>query len=159
LIFVVLGSQKFQFNRLLKEIDRLVEEGKLTEELFAQIGNSDYRPKNYKYGNFLDRDDFVSIMKECDKVITHGGTGTIIEAVRRGKKVIAVPRLREFGEHIDDHQLQIVAQLKEMGLIEGASTIKELEELIKNIGEKEFKPYVSNRDSLLESIDEFIEQI
>ena len=49
MIFVTLGSQKFQFNRLLIEIDKLVDEGKITEEVFAQIGYSDYKPKNYKY--------------------------------------------------------------------------------------------------------------
>ena len=47
MIFVTLGSQKFQFNRLLIEIDRLIEEGKITEKVFAQTGYSDYKPKNY----------------------------------------------------------------------------------------------------------------
>ena len=93
MIFVTLGSQKFQFNRLLIEIDRLVEEGKITEEVFAQTGYSDYEPKNYEYKNFLDRDEFSDIMGKCDKVITHGGTGAIIGAVKKEKKVIAVSRL------------------------------------------------------------------
>ena len=117
MIFITLGSQKFQFNRLLIEIDRLVEEGKITEELFAQIGYSDYEPKNYEYKKFLDRDEFSYIMDKCDKVITHGGTGAIIGAVKKGKKVIAIPRLAKYGEHVDDHQLQIVKQFNEMGFI------------------------------------------
>ena len=114
MIFVTLGSQKFQFNRLLIEIDRLVEEGKITEEVFAQTGYSDYEPKNYEYKNFLDRDEFSDIMGKCDKVITHGGTGAIIGAVKKEKKVIAVSRLSKFGEHVDDHQLQIIEQFEEM---------------------------------------------
>ena len=92
MIFVTVGSQKFQFNRLLIEIDKLVEEKIIIEEVFAQIGYSDYKPKNYKYKEFLDRDEFTEIMKICDKVITHGGTGAIISAVKNDKKVIAAAR-------------------------------------------------------------------
>ena len=85
MIFVTLGSQKFQFNRLLIEIDRLIEEKKITEEVFAQIGYSDYKPRNYEYKEFLDRDRFADVMNMSDKVITHGGTGAIIGAVKNGK--------------------------------------------------------------------------
>ena len=46
MIFVTLGSQKFQFNRLLIEIDRLIEEKYITDKVFAQIGYSDYKPKH-----------------------------------------------------------------------------------------------------------------
>ena len=116
-IFITLGSQKFQFNRLLKEIDRLVENDTIKDEIFAQIGYSDYKPKNYNYKLFLDRNEFSEIMDKCDKVITHGGTGAIIGAIKNDKKVIAVPRLRKFGEHVDDHQLQIIKEFIDMGII------------------------------------------
>ena len=53
MIFVTLGSQKFQFNRILMEIDQLIEDKYLTENVFAQTGYSDYEPKHYKYKNFL----------------------------------------------------------------------------------------------------------
>ena len=49
MIFVTTGSQKFQFNRLLQKIDRLIEEGVIQEEVFAQVGESDYRPAHYEY--------------------------------------------------------------------------------------------------------------
>ena len=123
MIFITLGSQKFQFNRLLIEIDELVEGGKITEEVFAQTGYSDYKPKNYNYREFIDRVEFLEIMDKCDKVITHGGTGAIISAVKKGKKVIAIPRLSKFDEHVDDHQLQIVKQFKNMNFINGYTNI------------------------------------
>lgn len=93
MIFVTTGSQKFQFNRLLQKIDLLIEEGMIREEVFAQIGVSDYQPKHYEYRRFLDREGFTGKLRECQMVITHGGTGVIIGAVKQGKKVIAVPRL------------------------------------------------------------------
>ena len=159
MIFVTLGSQKFQFNRLLIEIDRLVEEGKITEEVFAQTGYSDYEPQNYKYKNFLDRDEFSAVMSKCDKVITHGGTGAIIGAVKKGKKVIAVPRLSKYGEHVDNHQLQIINQFNEENLIIGIDEIVNLDKGLQLLDKKEFKKYKSNTKLIMDSIQEFIDGI
>jgi len=156
LIFITLGSQKFQFNRLLIEIDRLVEEKKINEEVFAQIGYSDYKPKNYKYKEFLDRDEFAEIMSRCNKVITHGGTGAIVGAVKRGKKVIAVPRLAKYGEHVDDHQLQIIEQFTEMNFILGVKEVDEIENKLMNLDEECFKDYVSNTENIIKSIENYL---
>ena len=93
MIFVTLGSQKFQFDRLLKEIDRLCECGIIKEKVYAQTGESNYEPINYEYRKFMDRKEFQKYMDECETVITHGGTGAIITAIKKGKKGIAVARL------------------------------------------------------------------
>lgn len=159
MIFVTVGSQKFQFNRLLIEIDKLIEEGKITEEVFAQTGYSDYKPKNYSYKEFLDRDEFSQIMSRCDKVITHGGTGAIIGAVKKDKKVVAIPRLVKYGEHVDDHQLQIVEQFEEMNFVKGINKIDKLGETIVKINKFEFASYVSNTKSILKCVEEFIDRI
>ena len=45
MIFVTLGSQKFQFDRLLRKIDELIDIGVITDEVFAQIGASTYIPQ------------------------------------------------------------------------------------------------------------------
>ena len=116
-IFITLGSQKFQFNRLLKAVDELCEKEIVDAAgVFAQIGYSDYLPRKYSYKKFLDRDEFSKEMGKADIVITHGGTGAIIGAVKKGKKVIAVPRLVKYGEHVDDHQLQLIKQFDEFDL-------------------------------------------
>ena len=62
MIFVVLGTQKFQLNRLLMKLDALIEDDKIKDEVFAQIGSSDYIPKHYKYTRFLDRDSFERML-------------------------------------------------------------------------------------------------
>ncbi|WP_291652534.1 PssE/Cps14G family polysaccharide biosynthesis glycosyltransferase [Clostridium sp.] len=156
MIFVTLGSQKFQFNRLLKEIDRLVSEKKITEEVFAQIGYSNYIPINYKYKKFLDRDEFENIMSHADKVITHGGTGAIIGAIKQEKKVIAVPRLQKYGEHVDDHQIEIVNQFEKMNLISRADDISKIDEVLSDISGKKYVQYISNTENIIDSIDDFI---
>lgn len=157
MIFVTVGSQKFQFNRLLIELDRLIEDKKLDEEVFAQTGYSDYIPKNYKYKNFLDRDEFKDAMNKCDKVITHGGTGAIIGAVKAGKKVIAIPRLKKYGEHVDDHQIEIVNQFSNMNLISGLDNISDLNKIIYNSYKKKHVKYISNTKNILNAIENFIE--
>lgn len=156
MIFITLGSQKFQFNRLLVEIDKLIKEGKISEEVFAQIGYSNYKPQNYKYKKFLDREEFSEFMELSRIIITHGGTGAIIGAIKQGKKVIAVPRLAKYDEHVDDHQIEITNQFKEMNLIECVEEVESLGDSISNISKLEFNMYQSNTDRIIEEIEKFI---
>ena len=156
MIFITLGSQKFQFNRVLIEVDRLIQDGIIKDTVFAQIGNSDYEPKYYTFKRFLSRDEFAEKQAECDIVITHGGTGAIIGALRKGKKVIAIPRLAKYGEHVDDHQLQLLHQFDEMNLIEPCYEIDRLEEALNKISVTEYNQYVSNTNVVIGTIDKFI---
>ena len=159
MIFVTLGSQKFQFDRLLKEIDILIEDGNITEEVFAQVGYSYYKPQNYNYKEFLDRDEFRNMMDKCDKVITHGGTGAIIDAVKKNKKIIGVPRISKYKEHVDDHQIQIVTQFESMGFIFGVYDIEMLSVALNKIKHFKTKPYVSNTNEIIKNIDKFLNEI
>ena len=153
MIFITLGSQKFQFNRLLKAVDKIGAD----EDIFAQIGYSDYKPQHYKYKEFLDRDEFENMMSKADIVITHGGTGAIIEAVKKGKKVIAVPRLKKYGEHVDDHQIQLIGQFKNLELIYACEDM-DLEKAIEIARKTEYKSYQSNTERIIKSLEEFIER-
>lgn len=154
MIFVTLGSQKFQFNRLLKAVDELQTD----EEIFAQIGYSDYKPQNYNYKDFMDREEFVAWEEKADIVITHGGTGAIIGAVKKGKKVIAVPRLAKYGEHVDDHQLQLIEQFKNLNLIY-ACTDGDLQRALQIVKDTNYNKYQSNTKRIISSIDNFINSI
>lgn len=157
-IFITLGSQKFQFNRLLKAVDELCEKETIAaEDVFAQIGYSDYIPQNFSYKKFLDRDEFGTEMDKAEIVITHGGTGAIIGAVKKGKKVIAVPRLAKYGEHVDDHQLQLVGQFKELQLICECDDAKKIGEALETVENTTYKKYVSNTQRIIDSIERFIE--
>ena len=151
MIFITLGSQKFQFNRLLKAVDEIA----VDEEIFAQIGYSDYKPQHYKYKEFLDRDEFENMMSKADIVITHGGTGAIIEAVKKRKKVIAVPRLKKYGEHVDDHQIQLIGQFRNLELIYACEDM-DLEKALRTVKETEYKSYQSNTERIIKSLEEFI---
>ena len=156
MIFITLGSQKFQFNRLLKAVDELCVSGQFSGNVFAQIGYSDYEPQNYRYKKFMDRNEFAESIIQADIVITHGGTGAIINAVKQGKKVIAVPRLARYGEHVDDHQIQLLKEFDEMRFIEACYDPTNLKEAFQNIQSRTYLPYVSNTERIICSIEEFL---
>lgn len=149
MIFVTLGSQKFQFNRLLKKIDELIEDSTIQEEVFAQIGYSNYYPKYFNFKKFLDREEYIRKIDECSIVITHGGTGAIIGAVKKEKKVIAVPRLLEYGEHVDNHQQQLLKEFDRMGIIEACFDLQNLKYSIDRMPYIKFKNYVSNNVTII----------
>lgn len=106
MIFVTVGSRNYPFDRLFIKIDKLYEEGILSDTMFAQIGTSSYKPKHFEYKNFISAEEFEEKINGAEIVISHGASGSIMKALNEGKKVIAVTRLEKYGEHINDHQIQ-----------------------------------------------------
>ena len=159
MIFITLGSQKFQFNRLLEKIDKMLETGIIDDVVYAQRGNSTYIPKNYDSIDFLNRDKFGEIMDKSNLVITHAGTGAIIGAVKRNKKVIAVPRKKEFNEHVDDHQVQIVKEFSQMKIIEPCYDVDEMEMAYRNVLSKAYATYQSNTEVYINTINNYLESL
>lgn len=156
MIFVTTGSQKFQFDRLLKKIDCLIEGNLITDRVYAQIGYSDYKPLYYEFKEFMGREEFEEKMSDCDTVITHGGTGVIIKAVKKGKKVIAVPRLARYGEHVDDHQVQLLKQFDGMNLISACYEIENLGQCVLDLRYRNFASYQSNTQKIIKDIEDYI---
>ncbi|WP_172637981.1 PssE/Cps14G family polysaccharide biosynthesis glycosyltransferase [Lactiplantibacillus plantarum] len=156
MIFISLGTQNFQLNRLLKKIDVLISEGKINDSVFAQIGYSDYLPINYGYKRFIDNNSFNDYIKKSSLVITHGGVGNIITALNYGKKIIVVPRIKKFNEHVDDHQVQIARAFYDNGHTLVCKDLKNLAKIISN--SKEFVPkrYISHRTAYIEFIKKII---
>lgn len=159
MVFVAVGTQKFQFNRLLKMVDNLIEQGYLTGEVFAQIGHSDYVPRNYAYKDFMGKDDFQACIDRCDLLITHSGVATIIAGLRLHKPVVVVPRLAKFGEHVDDHQFQIAESFSTKNLLLMCKEQDNLAEIIKDAQTHTFAEYVSQRTMVLTTIREYLEEI
>ena len=137
-------------------MDEQVEAGRITGPIFAQIGASDYLPKHFEWQRYLSREEFATQMEKVDLVITHGGTGAIVGALKKGKKVIAVPRLAKYGEHVDDHQLQLIAQFKELNLICECSDCGDLWKLVPQTMTTVFASYESNTAAIIESIEQFV---
>lgn len=154
-IFVILGSQKFQMNRLLEQLDKISNNEKYN--IFAQIGYSTYKPINYNYVKFLDNDLFQNKILQADLILTHAGTGAIVSSLKKNKKVIAVPRLAKFKEHVDDHQLEIAKVFYEKQYINTLLDVSELEKCISETMSHTYNNFESNTSNFIDKLMEIIE--
>ena len=157
MIFVCVGSRDYQFDRLIKKIDELVEEGRITDEVIAQIGQSTYVPKHIKCSDFLDADMFQKYQNEADLIISHGGTGALISALKKGKQVIAVPRYARFGEAATDHQTEISQILTEEGYLRQVLNIDDLGDIIEECYINPIQKKYDKPSHILDIIIDFIE--
>ena len=155
----MLGTQNNSFHRLLEEIDRLIENKVINEEVIVQKGYTKYESKNMKTIDFISRDELENLEKQASYIITHGGVGSIVSSLEKGKKVIAVPRLHKYSEHVNDHQKEIIKKFNENKNIIGIQSVEELEDAVKRVSE--FKPnqFKGNNQKMLKIIECFIENI
>lgn len=159
MIFLILGTQKFQLNRLLKEMDMICEKGYVKDEVFAQVGYSDYRPKNYQFTNFLDKNEFEQKIRESSLIITHSGVGSIITSLKAGKPVIVYPRLSKYKEHVDDHQLEIAETFQRKNYVLCCGENDKLQDAILKVEAHEFNQYVSSTKRIISIINDFLLEV
>ncbi len=105
MIFVTVGTHEQQFNRLLQQLDRLVQQGEITEDVVIQTGYSTYEPQHCTWSKLLPYQKMQQYVAQARIVITHGGPSSFIMPLQIGKIPIVVPRQQQFGEHVNDHQL------------------------------------------------------
>lgn len=160
MIFVTVGTQDKQFKRLLVEIERLIKKQKITDTVIAQIGNTkfatDLPSSQMHLIEFTTQREMDALINNADLIITHGGVATIIEGLNNNKKIIAVPRLKEYKEHVNNHQLQIIENFSESGYIIGTSGVEEIEVALDKVDYFEPKKYISNNQQFVSKLDEIL---
>ncbi len=113
MIFVTVGTHEQPFNRLVQYIDELKRDGKIDEEVFIQTGYSTYEPKYCQWSKMIPYNEMVRNVEEARIVITHGGPASFIMPLQIGKIPIVVPRKQEYGEHINNHQVEFTRKIAE----------------------------------------------
>jgi len=146
MIFLTVGTQ-FPFDRLVKAVDIACGEGLVAEEIFAQIGESSYKPRNFEYVKSLDKNNFDSYVNKCSAIISHGGMGTISIAMDNNRPLLVMPRLAKYGEVVNDHQVDLARKFAELGHIISVASEEELSEKIKQL--KTFVPKPRSNQSHL----------
>ena len=159
MILVLLGTQNNSFHRLLEEIEKNIKNGTIKEEVIVQAGYTKFETDKMKIIDLMSKEQLEKFQDEADLIITHGGVGSIISSIDKEKKVIAVPRMHEYGEHVNNHQKEIVKDFNDKGYIIGIEKVEDLKQAI--IKSKEFEPkkYQSNNEKMLKIIEEFIDNI
>jgi UDP-N-acetylglucosamine transferase subunit ALG13 len=114
LIFVTLGTHEQPFGRAIDLVQPLAED----EPLVIQHGHTPPRdaPLNVRWIEFIDHDELLQLASEASAVVCHAGVGSIMTVLSLGKTPVVIPRRKELGEHIDDHQLQIARELDAAGV-------------------------------------------
>lgn len=103
MIFVTVGAQ-MPFDRLIEMVDDWAVTRE-RDDVFAQIGFSEYRARRIRTERFLASEQFMDHVAKADCIVAHAGMGTILTALQNGKPLLVMPRLAELHETRNDHQV------------------------------------------------------
>lgn len=158
MIFVILGTQDKKFPRLLEALQKQINTGKISkkEEIIVQSGSTKFESKNMKILDYMSVKKFEECIEKADIIICHAGVGTILTALKKGKKIIAAARLKKYGEHVNDHQLQILDNFTKEGYILALEDFEKLDLILKQA--KNFTPatFKSNKRYFLKQLEKEI---
>ena len=128
LIFVTVGNARNPFSRLVRAADAIAEQ--TDEEVVIQCGHTDVEVFHANIVKFLTMEQYEKIVQDARVIISHAGAGSVIAALAARKRIIVVPRLRRFSEHVNDHQLEIAAELQRVGYVESCTSVDELPRIL-----------------------------
>jgi UDP-N-acetylglucosamine transferase subunit ALG13 len=114
MIFVSVGTNEARFDRLLEAIGAVGA----AEEVVVQHGPSPVRPPGATCVDFLSFEEMTDHLRAARVAVLHAGVGSVLAALAQGVRPLVVPRLKQFGEAVDDHQVGFGRRLHEEGLVE-----------------------------------------
>lgn len=159
MIFVTVGTQDKPFTRLLDLIQKAIDDGVIKDDVIVQAGYTRYKSKDMKIFDLVSQEEYEKNINDCDLLITHGGVGNILTGLKYGKKIIAVPRLAQFGEHTNDHQTQIVNRFALEGYLLKCDLDDNFEEILKKVRNFKPKKYKFNNVHFCKCLKEEIEKL
>ncbi len=158
MIFLTVGTQ-FPFDRLVKSVDQAFDERLINEEIFAQIGETSYKPLNFESVVLLEKNVFDKRLREASSVISHAGMGTITMALKNHKPLLVMPRLKRYREHVNDHQVATARKFEELGHILAVYDAKDLPNRLRKL--KNFVPRErkANPEAVADRIHRFLNSL
>lgn len=116
-VLVAVGTSLDPFDRLLRLMDELCQSGALALPVFAQLGHTSFRPTAYAGVPFLPADELEARIRAAAAVVCHGGAGLIGSCLQARKRPVVFPRRAAHGEIVNDHQLELCAEMQAQGRI------------------------------------------
>jgi UDP-N-acetylglucosamine transferase subunit ALG13 len=122
-LFVTLGTiRPYRFDAL---IDAVLRTGLANEHTVWQVGITTRTDLPGRVVEQLGHEEFLAAAAAADVVVTHAGVGTVLELLEHGTHPVVVPRSRNRGEHVDDHQHEIAEYLRTIDV----ATVLEVDEI------------------------------
>lgn len=113
LILVLCGTQKQDFTRIMQLVELVADK----EDVIIQAGHNHYESDKMELFSFISNDEMDNLYKKASLIVTHAGAGSILQGIKNHKKIIAVPRLKKYHEHVNDHQIELATKLEQLGCI------------------------------------------
>ena len=153
MIFVTIGMHTKGFDRLVKKMDEIA--GSIDEEVIIQTGGTNFEPKNAKWFDFTTEEEIKVLCRKASVVVTHAAM-SILDAWEQGKPVVVVPRLKKYGEVIDNHQLDFARELEKEGRVVAIYDVNMLEDALKRANVEPSK--VANDRRLVSALKNYVAQ-
>lgn len=155
-----MGTQKQKIERL---VDSIIESESLKFQSIIIQSTVSYESasnhKNIEFIGLISSCEMNKLISRASLVISHGGTGSIIAALEQCKKVIAIPRLSKYGEHVDDHQLELVDAFANAEYVIKFGENDTVDKLVHLAETFEPKKYISNTGNFVRKMTESLEII
>lgn len=156
-IFVMFGTQDKRFDRLLNAI--LASKFIKDNDVYVQLGYTKGEYEGIHCQEYYSEEELMHQIDIADLIITHAGVGAIVSALKLKKRVIVVPRLGEFKEQNNDHQVQIMKRFDKQGYIIPCTDLTKLDETVNNAYNFEPKDYVTEKQGIIDEITAFINDL
>ena len=140
LMFATVGAT-LKFDRLVRTVSEAKASGAIAERVVLQTGEGGGHPKveGLEAHETLPFDRVLELLREADLVVCHGGTGSLITALREGCRTVVMPRTFARGEHYDDHQVEIARAFADRGLV---TVVEDEAEFADKLAEARARPAV-----------------
>lgn len=155
MIFLTVGTQ-FPFDRLVRAVDEAVGAGVLAGPVVAQIARGRYEPRHLQSSAMLSRDGFHRQVRQAEAIVGHAGIGTILAALEADKPLLVMPRLRRFGEHVNDHQVDTARTFEAVGHVLAAYAASQVAERLADLRTFRPKPRRPRSEPVVRRLADFL---
>jgi len=152
LIAVLLGTNPYSFTRLVNQIDGIASDSNI--HFYVQLGNTRNIPTYCEYERFIEHEKLIDMLYNSEVVVSHGGFGSICDALMCKKPVVAVPRRPELGES-QDFQEELVRELEASDRVIGVYDINQLYSKIQEACTRKFN--YESKNNVSKIINAFLE--
>lgn len=154
MIYATLGTMHLDFARLIRAMDAVASE--TGERVVMQTGLANTVPRYCENFAFRPREELDALIRDARVVVSHAGIGSVIDVLNAHRPLIVVPRLKRFGEHNNDHQLDLARAVERRGWGRMVLDIEDLSEACAH-PPAAYPAYRPAREQLIRTVRETID--